>query len=47
MNTLISRRRFIKASAATAGMFFIVPSHTVSGLGYIAPRVFRNRNRTR
>ncbi|MDR1224495.1 MAG: Gfo/Idh/MocA family oxidoreductase [Tannerella sp.] len=40
MNTVytpISRRRFIKASAATAGMFFVVPSHAVSGLGHVAP----------
>ncbi|MDR1720401.1 MAG: Gfo/Idh/MocA family oxidoreductase [Dysgonamonadaceae bacterium] len=33
-----SRRDFIKTSAATtAGMLFVVPSHTVSGLGHIAP----------
>ncbi|MDR1667996.1 MAG: Gfo/Idh/MocA family oxidoreductase [Bacteroidales bacterium] len=36
-NTSVSRRQFIKASAVTAGAFFIVPSHVVSGLGYMAP----------
>ncbi|MDR1667331.1 MAG: Gfo/Idh/MocA family oxidoreductase, partial [Bacteroidales bacterium] len=35
--TSISRRQFIRASAATAGAFYIVPSHAVSGLGHTAP----------
>jgi len=35
--THVSRRQFIKASAATAGMFYVVPSYAVSGLGHIAP----------
>ena len=37
MNKLISRRHFIGMTAATAGMFTIIPSYAVSGLGHIAP----------
>jgi predicted dehydrogenase len=37
MNTSVSRRQFIKTSATAAGMFLIVPSHVVSGLGHTAP----------
>ncbi|MDR1814301.1 MAG: Gfo/Idh/MocA family oxidoreductase, partial [Tannerella sp.] len=38
MNTKFSRRDFLKTSAATtAGMFFVVPSNAVSGLGHVAP----------
>ncbi|MDR3260556.1 MAG: Gfo/Idh/MocA family oxidoreductase [Tannerella sp.] len=37
MNTLITRRRFIKTSATTAGLFMIVPSQAISGLGHKAP----------
>ncbi|MDR1337022.1 MAG: Gfo/Idh/MocA family oxidoreductase, partial [Tannerella sp.] len=40
MNTVnipVSRRQFIKTSAAAAGMFFIVPGRVVSGLGHTAP----------
>ncbi|MEL7589143.1 MAG: Gfo/Idh/MocA family oxidoreductase [Prolixibacteraceae bacterium] len=33
----VSRRQFIKASAATAGLFYVVPSYAVSGLGHVAP----------
>ena len=33
----VSRRQFIKASAATAGMFYVVPSYAVGGLGHVAP----------
>lgn len=33
----ISRRQFIKTSAITTGLFLIVPSHVVSGLGHTAP----------
>jgi predicted dehydrogenase len=36
-NNHISRRQFVKASAATAGLFFVVPSRVVSGLGHTAP----------
>ncbi|MDR2423582.1 MAG: Gfo/Idh/MocA family oxidoreductase [Prevotellaceae bacterium] len=36
-NTSISRRSFLKTSAATAGAFIVVPSKVVSGLGYVAP----------
>lgn len=36
-NNTVSRRRFIKTSAATAGLLYIVPSHAVSGLGHVAP----------
>jgi len=37
MNHQISRRRFIGTTAATAGLFTIVPSYAVSGFGHIAP----------
>ncbi|MDR1937275.1 MAG: gfo/Idh/MocA family oxidoreductase, partial [Tannerellaceae bacterium] len=37
MNTPISRRRFIQVSATTAGLFTLVPSYAVSGLGHVAP----------
>ena len=37
MDKQISRRRFIGLTATTAGMFTIVPSFAVSGLGHIAP----------
>ena len=37
MNQQISRRRFIGMSATAAGLFTIVPSFAVSGLGYTAP----------
>ncbi|MDR1860162.1 MAG: Gfo/Idh/MocA family oxidoreductase [Bacteroidales bacterium] len=32
-----SRRDFLKKTAATAGLLYIVPSHAVSGLGHRAP----------
>jgi len=37
MNHQISRRHFIGMTAATAGLFTIVPGYAVSGLGHIAP----------
>jgi predicted dehydrogenase len=38
MNSNFSRRDFLKTSAATtAGLFFVVPSNAVSGLGHVAP----------
>ena len=37
MNKKISRRRFIGVSAAAAGLFTIVPSRAISGLGYVPP----------
>ncbi len=37
MNNQISRRRFIGLTATTAGVFTLVPSYAVSGLGHIAP----------
>ena len=37
MSHLISRRRFLGATASAAGLFSIVPSYAVSGLGYTAP----------
>ena len=37
MNHQISRRHFIGTTAATAGMFTIIPSYAVSSLGHIAP----------
>ena len=37
MNKQLSRRRFIGLTATTAGMFTIVPSYAVSGLGHVAP----------
>jgi len=37
MKNQISRRHFIGMTAATAGMFSIVPSYAVSGLGHTAP----------
>ncbi|MDR1723869.1 MAG: Gfo/Idh/MocA family oxidoreductase [Tannerella sp.] len=37
MENTISRRNFIKTSAAAVGTFLIVPSQTVSGLGHVAP----------
>ncbi len=37
MNNSISRRRFIGLTATTAGLFTIVPSYAVSGLGHVAP----------
>ena len=37
MNKQISRRRFIGLTATTAGMFTVIPSYAVSGLGHIAP----------
>jgi len=33
----ISRRKFVKASALTAGLFMIVPRHVLGGKGFIAP----------
>ena len=37
MDASVSRRRFLKTSAAAAGALVIVPSHVVSGLGHVAP----------
>ena len=37
MNEQISRRRFIGMTATAAGLFTVVPSYAVSGLGHIAP----------
>ena len=37
MNKQISRRHFLGLTATTAGMFTIVPSYAVSGLGHVAP----------
>ena len=37
MNKQISRRRFIGLTATTTGMFTVVPSYAVSGLGHVAP----------
>ncbi|MDD4190252.1 MAG: Gfo/Idh/MocA family oxidoreductase [Mangrovibacterium sp.] len=36
-SSTISRRRFIRTSATTAGLFTIVPGYAVSGLGHRAP----------
>ena len=33
----ITRRKFIKTSAATAGLFSIVPRHVLGGPGYTPP----------
>ena len=37
MNKQISRRQFIGMTAATAGLFTVVPAYAVSGLGHVAP----------
>ena len=37
MKHQISRRRFLGVTAATAGLFTIVPSRAISGFGYVAP----------
>ncbi|MDR2231706.1 MAG: Gfo/Idh/MocA family oxidoreductase [Tannerella sp.] len=37
MNQKITRRRFLGVSATAAGLLTIVPSHAISGLGYVAP----------
>jgi len=36
-SSTLSRRNFVKVASAGAAMFSIVPSHTVSGLGHVAP----------
>jgi len=35
--TQLSRRKFVKVAAAGTAAFTILPSHTVSGLGHVAP----------
>ena len=33
----ISRRKFVKVTAAGSAAFTILPSHTISGLGHVVP----------
>jgi hypothetical protein len=35
--TQLSRRKFVKVTAAGSAAFTILPSHTISGLGHVAP----------